>query len=133
MKTVDKLGTFLKELPMEATSDDFTRLVMERVRLEAVKSQVAYAPLISSRLWWKILAGSLLFLLAAVLLHEYFPGKESTGVLLSLQSVDFSFVLKPFQSLTKMMNSLPFALISGVMAICVLLAVDQLHGHLAKY
>jgi len=132
MKTKDNLRTFLKELPIEAPSENFTRLVMERVRLEAVKSPLVYTPLISSKGWWKIISGSIVLLLVMLLLYEFFPGKESSGVILSISSLDLSFMLKPFEALTKFLSNLPLTYVAVAISVCLLLVVDQLYGRLAK-
>ena len=132
MKTKDNLHTFLKELPIEAPPESFTSLVMERIRLEAVKSPVVYTPLISSMGWWKIIFGSIVLSLVMLLLYEFFPVKESSGVVLSLSSADFSFLLKPFELLSKFLSGLSFTYVAVVVSVSLLLVVDQLYGRLAK-
>ena len=132
MTTKDNLRTFLKELPIEAPSQDFTRLVMERIRLEAVKSPVVYTPLISTRGWLKIISGSIIILVVMLLLYEFFPVKESSGVVLSLSSADFYFLLKPFEVLSKFLSGLSFTYVAVAVSVCLLLVVDQLYGRLAK-
>ena len=132
MTTKDNLHTFLKELPIEAPSENFTRLVMERVRLESVKSPVVYTPLISTKGWLKIISGSIIILVVMLLLYEFFPGKESSGVVLSLSSADFSFLLKPLEVLSKFLSGLSFTYVAVAVSVCLLLVVDQLYGRLAK-
>ena len=132
MKTKDNLHTFLKELPIEAPPESFTSLVMERIWLEAVKSPVVYTPLISSKGWWKIIFGSIVLSLVMLLLYEFFPVKESSGFVLSLSSADFSFLLKPFELLSKFLSGLSFTYVAVVVSVSLLLVVDQLYGRLAK-
>ncbi len=132
MKTKDNLRTFLKELPIEAPSENFTRLVMERVRREAIKSPVAYTPLISNKMWWKIISGAIVLALSMLLFVEFFPVKESPVTVFSLPSIDVSFLLKPFEALTKFLGNLSFTYLTVAVSVCLLLAVDQLYGRFEK-
>ena len=68
MKKQDLLIAYLKELPREEPSGNFTQMVMSRVQLETIKSPVVYQPLISKEVWRKVIVVSGLLLLGAVIL-----------------------------------------------------------------
>jgi len=128
MKKQDNLRTYMKELPREEPSADFTGMVMNRVRLEAIKSPVIYQPLISRQMWLKIYLGLALFVLGAVLLLTWFPGKETPALLQSFYRIDFSILLKPFLLLSNALNKMSLPLIGGILAVSLLLLGDRLYA-----
>jgi hypothetical protein len=128
MKNKDKLGIYLKEIPLERPSDNFTNLVMDRVRLEPKKSPVLYHPIISGQIWWRVFICIALVSIGTLLLRSYFPGNDSPAFLQSFYQIDFSFVTKPFQLLSNMLNKLPIAVVTGVMAASFLLVIDQIYS-----
>jgi vacuolar-type H+-ATPase subunit I/STV1 len=130
METKDNLRAYMKELQREEPSADFTGMVMNRVRLEAIKSPVIYQPLISRQMWLKIYIGLALFILGAVLLRTWFPGNEAPALLQSFYRIDFSFLLKPFLFLSNALNKMSLPFIGGILAVSLLLLSDQLY---AKY
>jgi hypothetical protein len=127
MKTQDNLRAYMKEFPREEPSDDFTRMVMERVRLEAIKSPAIYQPLISRQMWIKIFIGMALVLIGAALLHTWFPGNETQALIPSGYRIDLSFLLKPLQALSVGLNKISLTFAGGVLAFSLLLLVDQLY------
>ena len=128
METKDNLRAYMKELPREEPSADFTGMVMNRVRLEAIKSAVIYQPLISRQMWLKIYIGLALFILGAVLLLTWFPGNESPALLQSFYRIDFSILLKPLLLLSNALNKLSLPFIGGILAVSLLLLGDQLYA-----
>jgi hypothetical protein len=130
MKKQDNLSSYMKDLKFEEPSADFTRLVMERVRLEAIKSPAVYQPLINRQLWWKIFFGTVLFCLGAILLHTFFPGNDNPALTPSFYQIDSSFLLKPFQVLSTALNSISTQFFMGAGAISLLLFADQLYTRL---
>ena len=128
METKDNLRAYMKELPREEPSADFTAMVMTRVRLEAVKSSAIYQPLISRQMWLKIYIGLALFILGAVLLRTWFPGNESPALLQSFSQIDFSILLKPFLFLSNALNNMSLPFIGGILAVSLLLLGDQLYA-----
>ena len=132
MKKQDNLGDYMKELPREEPSINFTRIVMDRVRVEAKKAPVEYPPLISQQVWWKIFIGLTFLVISAIVYRTYFPGNETPTVLPAFYQVDLSIILKPFQLLSYALNNLSQTVVAGSLAISVLLLVDQLYSHLAR-
>ena len=53
MKEQDKLRDYFRELPREEPSENFTFMVMDRVRKERVKSPAIYQPIISRQYVYK--------------------------------------------------------------------------------
>lgn len=127
MKEQDNLRLFMKELPREEPSSDFTRLVMERVKLEAIKSTAVYQPLINRQAWWRIFFGIILFFGSAILLRTIFPGNESQALPPAVYQIDFAILLKPFQLLSNAVNGLSMNFFLGLAAISLLLFADQLY------
>jgi hypothetical protein len=128
MKNTDHLSTYLKELPVEEPSVNFTLIVMDRVRLETVKSNVVYQPLISWQVWRRILTGFALLLLGSVLLYSYFPDSSGTSGILSTYKIDSTLILKPLFVLTQALSKLSFTYVAILMAISVLLFFDQIYS-----
>jgi hypothetical protein len=127
MKKQDNLRAYMKELKLEEPSTDFTRLVMERVRVEIVKSPAVYQPLINKQVWTKIFIGCILFSIGAVLLRSYFPGNDNPALIPSFYQIDFTFILKPFQLLSKAMSGISLNYAGGAAAISMLLIADQFY------
>jgi hypothetical protein len=126
MEKQDNLFEYMKELPIEEPSDRFTRLVMDRVRAEAIKKSASYQPLISKKVWLQISIGTIMLLLCTALLRVYFPGNDSPGWLQTFFQIDFSIVTKPFVVLSKAMSNLSITVLAGSIAISMLLLIDQL-------
>ncbi len=127
MKKQDNLRTYMKDLKLEEPSADFTRLVMEHVRMEAVKSPVLFQPLINKQGWLKIVIGVILFFVGTMLLRTYFPGNDNPALTPSIYQIDFTLILKPFQLLSNAINSISLNFIWGAGAISLLLLTDQLY------
>ena len=132
MKKQDNLGDYMKELPREEPSVNFTRIVMDRVRVEAKKAPVGYPPLISQQVWWKIFIGLTLLVISTIVYRAYFPGNEAPTLLPVFYQVDLSMILKPFQLLSYALSNLSQTVVAGSLAISVLLLTDQLYSHLAR-
>ncbi len=130
MKKPDLLKDYLKELPREEPSINFTEVVMSRVYVETVKSPVAYQPLISLKGWRNIIIASTIILLVSIFLFFYLPGSQTASGLVSLPKIDYSFFLKPFVLLSQTLNKLSFTFVAVLMAVSALLIFDQIHSRL---
>lgn len=126
MEKQDNLFEYMKELPIEEPSDRFARLVMDRVRAEAIKKPALYQPLISKKAWLLISIGTVLLLICTALLRIYFPGNDYQGWVQTFFQLDFSIITKPFVVLSKAMNNLSITVLAGFLAISMLLLIDQL-------
>lgn len=133
METKDRLSIYLKELPAEEPSVNFTRLVMERVRVEARKAPVVYQPLITPPMWRWIFVSITLLLVGAILLTTYFPGSESAAGAFSLPKVDLSFLNRPFVMLTNVLNNISVNYLFILAGISSLLLLDQLYSRFAEH
>lgn len=129
MKEQDKFRTFLKELPREEPSGNFTLMVMERVKKENVKSSAIYQPIIGRNLWWKLFAGMVLIFVGATIFRTYFPGNEQAGLLQPLSQIDYSLFFKPFNSLSALLVKMPLTIVTALVSVSVLLLIDQLYNH----
>jgi hypothetical protein len=127
MKTQDNLFKYMKELPVEAPSADFTMKVMDHIRVEKIKTPAIYQPLISRKMWLKICIGFAIILLGGAILYSFFPDNDTPALITSLYKIDFSFLLKLFQSLSNVLNKIPLTIVGGLLAISLLLLGDQLH------
>ena len=132
MKKQDLLIAYLKELPREEPSGNFTQMVMSRVQLETIKSPVVYQPLISKEACRKVIVVSGLLLLGAVILFFYLPGSTNTPSYLTLPKIDYSIIFKPFMVLTQAFDKLSVTFFGVLMAISSLLLVDQLYTRFAN-
>ncbi len=132
MKKQDRLGDYMKELPREEPSVNFTKTVMARVRVETKKAPVEYPPLISQQVWWKIFIGLAFLVISAIVYRTYFPGNETPTVLSAFYQIDFSIILKPFQLLSHALSNLSQTVVAGSLAISVLLLIDLLYSHLIR-
>ena len=128
MKEQDKLRAYFRELPGEETSENFTFMVMDRVRKENARSQANYEPIISRQIGWKLFAGILLFFMAAVIFRTYFPGNEQPGILKPLYQLDYSSLLKPFQFISESLVKLPFTFVTTLVAVTALLFIDLFYN-----
>ena len=128
MKHQDKLRTYLKELPREEPSDNFTTMVMDRVRMEAAKPMADYQPLIYRPIWRILFTGIISFLIGAAIYRTYFPGNEQSGLFKSLYQIDYSIFLKPFQFLSESIVRMPFAFAAGLAAVMALILIDHLYS-----
>jgi len=132
MKNQDNLGKFLKELPIERPSDNFTRLVMDRVMLERKESPVAYQPIIARRIWLKFSVAILLVIVGSILLRSYFPANDQSTIFQSLSQIDLSFVNKPFHLISNAMKTLSPTFVTGLAAISLLILIDQVYSSFVK-
>lgn len=126
MEKQDNLGKFMKELPREAPSVNFTQMVMERVSVGVEKSPVAFQPLISRQGWRKIALLTILVGIGLVIFRNYFPGSEGTSLLPSAFSLDPSVLLKPFASFVQLLGRISPAVLFGLISISTLVMVDKL-------
>ena len=126
MENIDKLRIFLKELPQEEPSADFTRLVMGKISVEKQKVNVKYKPLISSQLWWKVYAGIALSLAVLLVYFINDPSQQVSGEFSILAKADLTFLMRPFILLSEAMNKLTFTSFAIVMSLGALLLIDQL-------
>ncbi|MCK9641062.1 MAG: hypothetical protein M0R39_14240 [Prolixibacteraceae bacterium] len=125
MSKQDKLKDFMKEIPREEPSLDFTRKVMDRVNLETKKTSPVYRPLISMRGWKRITFGMLILGIGVAILRNYFPGGETPSILHPLYSLDLTQFLKPFNLVTKFLSNLSPTFLTCLVAVSLLIMVDQ--------
>jgi hypothetical protein len=126
MENKDQLRIFLKELPQEEPSANFTRSVMDQIRVEKQKANIIYKPLISKQLWWKIFAGIALSLASLLVFFIYEPSVQVSGEFKILAKADLTFLLRPFLMLSEAVNKLTFTSLAIVMSLGALLLIDQL-------
>ena len=86
-KHIKELGAFarkyVKEIPQEKTSIDFTASIMQTIAKENTYKSLKFSVLISKKVWFVISA--------LVLVILFVPFKESEKSLLSFSKVDLSF------------------------------------------
>lgn len=128
MKKRDNLRAYMKEIQGEQPSDDFTTLVMERVRVETIKSTSIYEPLIDRQAWLKIFFGIIFFVGSTSLLCSFYPGNEGHALTPFGYQIDFVKLFKPFQLLSNALNGLSMNFFLGMAAISLLLFADQLYA-----
>jgi len=128
MRTQDNLGKYMKELPKEEPSFEFTSKVMDRVLAEAKKSPGEYYPLISSQMWLRIIAGMILLVVGVVLIRTYFPGNENPAGWQSLYRVDLSVVFGPILNLFREAKVFSVTFAGGLMAFTILLLADRIYS-----
>ncbi len=128
MKTQDDLGKYMKELPMEAPSFEFTSNVMGRVLAETKISPAEYNPLISNKMWIRIVAGLFVFLVGLTIIRTYFPGNENPAGWQSIYNFDLSAVFGPFLKMARIARSLPISFAGGLMAFSFLLLADRFYS-----
>ena len=133
MKHQDKLRTYLKELPREEPSDNFTAMVMDRVRMEAAKSPANYQPLINRQSWRILFSGIILIFIGAAIYHTYFPGNEQPDLFKPLYQIDYSIFLKPFQLMSESIVKMPVAFAGGLAAVTALFLIDHLYSRFASH
>jgi len=127
MENKDRLGGYLKGLPIEKPSVDFTLQVMNRVRMEPVRAKLVYEPLISRKVWWWLFIGIALVLFSLMISFSYSPVDTSMNGLLYFEKIDLSLIISPFVLLAQALNMLPFTYIIIIAAISALLFIDQLY------
>lgn len=128
MRTKDQLGKYMKELPKEEPSFEFTSKVMDRVLAEAKYAPSSYHPLISRQMWLKILLGTILIVAGVALLHTYFPGNENPAGWQSLYRFDLSVVFEPVLKVFRVARNLPVTFAGGLMAFSLLLLADRIYS-----
>ena len=128
----DKLRTYLKELPREEPSDNFTSMVMDRVRMEAAKPTADYQPLINRQTWRILFIGIISIFIGAAIYRSYFPGNENPGLFKPLYQFDYSLFLKPFQLFSESIVRTPVAFVAGLAAVMALILIDHLYSRFAS-
>lgn len=128
MKEQDKLRSYFRELPREEPSENFTFMVMERVKMERVRTNAVYHPIISRQMWLRLLCGVILIFIGALVFRVYFPGNEQVGLLRPIFQFDYSLILKPLQVVSASLMKMPFSFVIALVAISLLLLVDQLYS-----
>jgi len=128
MRTQDNLGKYMKELPKEEPSFEFTSKVMDRVLVEAKKSPVEYHPLISRQMWMRISVGMILLFVGIALLRNYFPGNENPAGWQSLYRFDLSVVFGPFLNIFREARNFSVTFAGGLMAFSLLLLADRIYS-----
>lgn len=128
MRTQDNLGKYMKELPKEVPSPEFTSKVMGRVLAAAKKSPVVYHPLISRQMWMRISVGTILMFAGIALLRTYYPGNENPAGWQSLYRFDLSVVFAPFLKIFREARTLSVTFAGGLMAFSLLLLADRIYS-----
>lgn len=119
------LKDHFKELPLEKTSFDFTKQVMNEVLKEEQKITIRPLPLISKKVWMVAAVAILALILV--------PFKKQEGGLLDKVSLDFSFldrVVLPSYEGTAVSNTMLYAAL--FFTIMMLIQVFYLKGYFDK-
>lgn len=134
MEKQDNLYLYMKELPGDSPSSDFTRSVMDRIAKENVATPVVYKPLISKAMWIFLICSSVVVFLISTFLRTIFPGQAAPSRLNPFYQIDFSFMVKPLQSLMSLFSHFSFPLLSGlvVMTLFLFLFADHLYLRISR-
>lgn len=126
MKEKDKLKDWLRELPAEQPSPDFTRKVMEQIMTEWRLNPVKYQPIISKKGWWTI--GGMALLLTSILFMLHSTVSEATEVASqeSILGIDLANLINPVSHYFGKLSEISPAVAIGVLAIIALWFFDQL-------
>jgi len=127
MSQKDLLKEWLKELPSEQPSPDFTVKIMKRVMTEWTLNPIKYQPIIGKKGWWTM--GFIAFLLTSILfmLHSTLPsGTEVTTQSKSIYGIDLAQLFAPVSQLFEKLNNISPAVAIGALAIIALWFFDQL-------
>jgi hypothetical protein len=127
MENKERLIGYLKELPMEKPSDDFTLQLMNRVRLEPVYTKMVYVPLIGRQVWWSIFIGFALVFLSTLFYFSFLPADSAMNGWIIFEKFDFTLITRPFELFSQALSKMSFTYIIIVAAIAVLLLMDQLY------
>lgn len=127
MSQKDIMKEWLKELPSEQPSPDFTVKVMQRVMTEWTLNPIKYQPIISRKSWWII--GSIAIMLTSFLfmIHPSLTsGAASVTPSNTIYGLDLSQIFAPVSHLFEKLNNISPAVAIGVLAIVALWFFDQL-------
>ncbi len=127
MSQKDLMKDWLKELPSEQPSPDFTVKVMQRVMSEWTLNPIKYQPIISKKGWWTM--GLVAILLTSILfmLHSSLPsGSETVAQSKSIYGIDLDQLVSLVSQLFEKLNNISPAVAIGVLAIIALWFFDQL-------
>jgi hypothetical protein len=127
MSQKDLMKDWLKELPSDEPSPDFTVKVMQRVMSEWTLNPIKYQPIIGKKGWWTL--GFIAFLLTSVLfmLHSSLPAAAEVGTQSkSIYGVDMAQLLTPVSQLFGKLTTVSPAVAIGALAIIALWFFDQL-------
>lgn len=127
MSQKDLMKDWLKELPSEQPSPDFTVKVMQRVMSEWTLNPIKYQPIISKKGWWTM--GFIAFLLTSILflLHSSLPASvEVATQYKSFYGIDLAQLFDPVSQFFEKLNNISPAVAIGTLAIIALWFFDQL-------
>lgn len=127
MSQKDLMKDWLKELPSEQPSPDFTVKVMQRVMSEWTLNPIKYQPIISKKGWWTLGLITILLTSFLFMLHSSLPsGPETVAQSKSLYGLDLAQLLNPISQLFEKLNNISPAVAIGALAIIALWFFDQL-------
>jgi len=127
MSQKDIMKEWLKELPSEQPSPDFTVKVMQRVMSEWTLNPVKYQPIISRKGWWVIGFTAIALTSILFLLHPTLPaGAASASPSNVFYGFDLSKFLAPVSHIFEKLNNISPAVAIGALAIIALWFFDQL-------
>jgi hypothetical protein len=127
MNHKDIMKEWLKELPEEQPSSDFSVKVMQRVMSEWTLNPIKYQPFISKKGWWSLVLVALLVTGLLFTLHSLLPsGTESSAQISTIYGIDFSKLFAPVSHLFVKLNDISPTVAIGALAIIALWFFDQL-------
>ena len=127
MSQKDIMKEWLKELPSEQPSPDFTVKVMQRVMSEWTLNPIKYQPIISRKGWWIIGITAIALTSILFLLHPALPaGAASASPSNTFYGFDLSKFLAPVSRVFEKLNNISPAVAIGALAIIALWFFDQL-------
>jgi hypothetical protein len=127
MSQKDLMKEWLKELPSEEPSPDFTVKVMQRVMTEWTLNPIKYQPIISKKGWWTMGFVAILLTSFLFLLHSSLPaGSENAEQSKSLYGIDLVQLITPISQLFEKLTTISPAVAIGALAIIALWFFDQI-------
>jgi len=127
MSQKDIMKEWLKELPSEQPSPDFTVKVMQRVMSEWTLNPIKYQPIISRKSWWIIGIIALILTSFLFMIHPSLSaGATATNPPNQIYGFDLSQIFAPVGHLFEKLNNISPAVAIGVLAILALWFFDQL-------
>ncbi len=125
MNQKDILKEWIKELPAEKPSPDFTVKVMQRVMSEWTLNPIKYQPIISKKGWWSIGIIALITTTLLLMIHASLPAEADSAVK-SVYGFDLTQLFTPISHIFEKLTNLSPAVAIGAVAIIALWFFDQL-------
>ena len=133
MSQKDLMKDWIKELPPEQPSPDFTVKVMQRVMSEWTLNPIKYQPIISRKGWWSLSFIAIMMTSILFVLHSSISGSESAAASKSVYGLDLSHLVTPVSHLFERLNNISPAVAIGALAIIALWFFDQLFVKTARH